>query len=155
MLDQAPPNQPNIATTTTPCELCESEGGLVLHRGAKLRVVAVGGDEGRLYRGFCRVIWHAHVREMTDLSADERAHFMHAVFQVESALRLLLNPDKINLASLGNMTPHLHWHVIPRFRTDAAFPKPIWSHTSGAVIATLPTDDGRWQDAIRAAFTDQ
>ena len=46
---------------------------------------------------------------------------------VEAALRELLHPDKINLASLGNMTPHLHWHVIPRFRDDPHFPNAIWS----------------------------
>lgn len=51
---------------------------------------------------------------------------MHVVFAVESALRDLLHPDKINLASLGNATPHLHWHVIPRFRGDPHFPDPIW-----------------------------
>jgi diadenosine tetraphosphate (Ap4A) HIT family hydrolase len=48
------------------------------------------------------------------------------VFALEAALRELLRPDKINLASLGNMTPHLHWHVIPRFRDDPHFPNPIW-----------------------------
>jgi diadenosine tetraphosphate (Ap4A) HIT family hydrolase len=38
-----------------------------------------------------------------------------------------MNPDKINLASLGNVVPHLHWHVIPRFADDAHFPSPVWA----------------------------
>jgi len=42
-------------------------------------------------------------------------------------LRDTLQPDKINLASLGNQVPHLHWHVIPRFADDAHFPDPIWA----------------------------
>ena len=105
------------------CELCDSEGGTVLWRDDVLRVVRVNDGD---YAAFCRVIWHAHIKEMTDLDEDQRAHLMGTVFAVESAIRTLVKPDKINLASLGNMTPHLHWHVIPRFRNDAHFPQAIW-----------------------------
>ena len=105
------------------CELCEGDGGELLWRDPQCRVVRVN-ESG--YPGFCRVVWNAHVREMTDLDAGERARLMHVVFAVESALRQLLHPHKINLASLGNATPHLHWHVIPRFRGDPHFPNPIW-----------------------------
>ena len=105
------------------CELCGGDGGDLLWRDRQCRVVRVN-ESG--YPGFCRVVWNTHVREMTDLDAGERARLMHVVFQVESALRQLLHPDKINLASLGNTTPHLHWHVIPRFRDDPHFPNPIW-----------------------------
>jgi diadenosine tetraphosphate (Ap4A) HIT family hydrolase len=52
---------------------------------------------------------------------------MAIVFAVEQVLRELLQPEKINLASLGNQVPHLHWHVIPRFSDDAHFPDPIWA----------------------------
>jgi diadenosine tetraphosphate (Ap4A) HIT family hydrolase len=41
-------------------------------------------------------------------------------------LRDALAPTKINLAALGNMVPHLHWHVIARFDWDSHFPQPIW-----------------------------
>lgn len=57
----------------------------------------------------------------------QRQHFMAVVVGVEEVLRDTLQPDKINLASLGNQVPHLHWHVIPRFTDDAHFPDPIWS----------------------------
>ena len=106
------------------CELCDGAGGEELYRNAQLRVVLV--DDAQ-YPGFCRVIWNAHVKEMTDLPPQSRSAMMQMVMKVESALRETLNPDKINLASLGNMTPHLHWHVIPRFRDDAHFPSPVWA----------------------------
>jgi diadenosine tetraphosphate (Ap4A) HIT family hydrolase len=109
------------------CELCEQVGGELLWRNAHLRVVIVADPD---YPGFCRVIWSDHVKEMTDLSPSERNHFMDIVFAVESGLRSMLQPDKINLASLGNQTPHLHWHVIPRWSTDRHFPKPIWAQAS-------------------------
>jgi diadenosine tetraphosphate (Ap4A) HIT family hydrolase len=64
---------------------------------------------------------------MTDLSPAARTRFMNAVFATETALRETLHPDKINLASLGNLTPHLHWHVIPRYSGDRHFPLSIWA----------------------------
>lgn len=105
------------------CDLCTSVGGQLLWHDEQCRVVLV--DEPG-YAGFCRVVWKAHVAEMTDLDATDRAHCIQVVLAVESVLRELLAPDKINLASLGNFTPHLHWHVIPRYRDDAHFPQAIW-----------------------------
>lgn len=63
---------------------------------------------------------------MSDLPPPDRARMMKVVFAVETALREALNPDKINLASLGNKTPHIHWHVIPRFEHDKHFPNSHW-----------------------------
>jgi diadenosine tetraphosphate (Ap4A) HIT family hydrolase len=106
------------------CELCSRTGGELLWRDERCRVIHVG-EPG--YPGFCRVIWETHVKEMTDLSDVDRLHLMEVVFAVESVLRELLQPRKINIASLGNLVPHLHWHVIPRFSDDPHFPQPIWS----------------------------
>ena len=105
------------------CELCLQDGGRVLWRDAALRVVLVGERD---YPGFVRVVWNAHVREMSDLDVEDRARLMRAVWSAETALRRVLSPHKINLASLGNATPHLHWHVIARFADDAHYPQPIW-----------------------------
>lgn len=106
------------------CELCAMDGGSVIHRDQALRVVLVDDAD---YPGFCRVIWNAHVREMTDLPAPQRARLMAAVWQVEAAMRAVMGPDKVNLACLGNLTPHLHWHVIPRYADDRHFPDPVWA----------------------------
>ena len=78
------------------------------------------------YPGFCRVILNMHITEMTDLPPEQRHTLMQAVWAVEASIRAVLAPDKINLASLGNIVPHLHWHVIPRRRNDRHFPAPIW-----------------------------
>jgi diadenosine tetraphosphate (Ap4A) HIT family hydrolase len=107
----------------TRCLFCDGEGGELLWRDGRCRVVLTSEP----FPGFCRVIWNEHVREMTDLSVPDRAHLMDVVYAVESALRARLTPMKINLASLGNQTPHLHWHVIPRFADDSHFPNPVWA----------------------------
>ncbi len=106
------------------CELCESPGGEVLHQAAQFRVVLV---DDALYPGFCRVIWHDHVKEVTDLTELDRMLLMDVLWQVEHVVREVMQPEKINLASFGNVVPHLHWHVIPRYTDDAHFPAPVWA----------------------------
>jgi diadenosine tetraphosphate (Ap4A) HIT family hydrolase len=113
------------------CPLCLDSGGEMVWHDALCRVVRVADAD---YPGLCRVIWASHVAEMTDLPGADRRHLMAVVFAVEAALRSLHRPDKMNLASLGNSVPHLHWHVIPRFRDDRHFPEPIW----GASQRTQP-----------------
>ena len=107
----------------TGCVYCDGEGGQRLWRDERCRVVLT--DEP--FPGFSRVIWNTHVREMTDLDPTDRLHFVGVAFAVESGLRTLLAPTKMNLASLGNVVPHLHWHVIPRFSDDTHFPAPVWA----------------------------
>jgi diadenosine tetraphosphate (Ap4A) HIT family hydrolase len=73
---------------------------------------------------------------MTDLSYGEREHLMSLVFVVEEAVRQVMHPDKINVAALGNMVPHIHWHVIPRYKDDAFFPGSVWSPRTQETSAT-------------------
>lgn len=110
--------------TQATCELCAGDGGEVLWRHPSYRVVLV--DEPA-FPGFCRVIWQDHVKEMTDLAPADRTLVANAVWAVEAALIEVLQPSKVNLATLGNMTPHVHWHVIPRFEDDTHFPSPVWA----------------------------
>ena len=105
------------------CELCEAEGGRLVLSNEFLRVVLVDDPD---FPGFARVIWNDHVREMSDLAVEDQQRLMQTVFAVERAQRAVLAPEKINLASLGNVVPHLHWHVIPRFADDSHFPQPVW-----------------------------
>jgi diadenosine tetraphosphate (Ap4A) HIT family hydrolase len=96
--------------------------------------------EERDYPGFVRVILNRHVREMSDLAPADRDRLMRVVFEAEAALRTLLRPDKVNLASLGNVVPHLHWHVIPRFRDDPTFPAAVWAAPVRAAPARRACD---------------
>ena len=100
------------------------------------------------FPAYYRVIWNAHVAEFTDLAPDERAECMEVVACVERVLREQLQPTKINLASLGNMVPHLHWHVIARFDWDSRFPGPIWAPARRASSRRpRPGSRCRWRDS--------
>lgn len=120
------------------CELCETVGGILLWENDFLRIVRVEMPE---YVGFCRVILQRHVSEMTDLSLEERHRMMQAVYAVEIALRNLYKPTKINLASLGNVVPHLHWHIISRFSDDPHFPQPIWAEKVRETVQRCSVSD--------------
>jgi len=114
------------------CELCDAAGGETLWRDDFCRVVLVADPD---YPGFCRVILNRHVSEMTDLESGARERLMRVVFATEAAVRRVMQPDKINLASLGNMVPHLHWHVIPRYAHDRHFPNSVWGEPLRASAA--------------------
>jgi diadenosine tetraphosphate (Ap4A) HIT family hydrolase len=116
------------------CVFCREEGGVVLWQDDAMRVVLADEHD---FPGFCRVIWNAHVAEFSDLPATARDRLMRVVYAVERAQRALLQPVKVNLASLGNQVPHLHWHVIPRFSNDAHFPLPVWAPRQRAVSEAL------------------
>ncbi|MGI4857249.1 MAG: HIT family protein [Janthinobacterium lividum] len=121
-------------THASACPLCTTDDGQLIWRDAALRVVQVDDAD---YPGFCRVIWQDHQPEMTDLDAAAQHHLLDVVLVVEQVLRDVMQCDKINLASLGNQVPHLHWHVIPRFTDDAHFPKPVWADAQRTVPEAL------------------
>ena len=111
------------------CDLCkanlQSQSGPqeILWQDDFCRVVLLNDVD---YPAYCRIELLAHIKEMSDLDGLNQHRLMKIVFAVEAAMREVVNPDKINLASLGNKTPHLHWHVIPRFKDDKHFPNSHW-----------------------------
>ena len=120
------------------CPLCKTDGEDILFSNALYRIVAVNDPS---WPGFCRVILNRHAAEMTDLPIEDRSALMKAVCVVESALRDLMQPTKINLASLGNVVPHVHWHIIPRWADDTHFPDPIWAPAKRPASKIRPAPD--------------
>ena len=107
------------------CAICNGNDndGEIIWNDNILRVVLLDHPD---YKGYCRVELIAHQKEMTDLDEALQFNIMRCVLKVETVLRKIFNPEKINLASLGNKTPHIHWHIIPRFKEDAHFPNSHW-----------------------------
>ncbi len=136
-------------TSSDDCELCRDTGGTLLWQNDLCRVVAV---EEADYPGFCRVIVNRHAKEMTDLTPAECTALLAVALGVERAVRDTMQPDKMNLASLGNMTPHVHWHVIPRFADDRHFPGPVWAPAKREpkASATRQADAARLGAALNA-----
>jgi diadenosine tetraphosphate (Ap4A) HIT family hydrolase len=72
--------------------------------------------------GYIRLVTNSHIKEFSDLSDDEAIQITLAIKKIEKILLKHTKADKINIASLGNMVPHLHIHIIPRFKNDPWWP---------------------------------
>lgn len=134
------------------CALCQPCPHTILWQDDFCRVVLLNDAA---YPAYCRVELLAHIKEMTDLIPEQRARIMKTVFAVELALREIFNPDKINLASLGNKTPHIHWHVIPRYENDRHFPNSHWGEAmrDGTATALDPNTTEQLAQKINAHIT--
>lgn len=105
------------------CYFCQNSGGEVLFANSLLRIVLVSDKD---YPGYLRIIANQHLKELTDLNDSDNLQLYQAVLKCEKIIRKIFKADKVNLASFGNITPHVHWHIIPRFYNDKHFPNPIW-----------------------------
>jgi len=113
------------------CPLCDGAGGALVFQGSAFRLIRA--DEAG-FPAFYRLVWNEHVAEFSDLSRSQRAVCAEGLATVELALRSVLAPTKVNLAALGNLVPHLHWHLIARFADDSHFPSPVWAAPQRAAL---------------------
>ncbi len=101
------------------CPLCGPQAQTEVVRTDKFRVIRVDDPD---FPGYFRLIWNEHVKENSDLSEEDRLILWRALCEIERIMNEELSPDKINLAEFGTMVPHLHWHLIARYRDDASYP---------------------------------
>lgn len=106
------------------CPLCRQPQPGEIWRNKNFYVIDAGGDG---LPGYIRLVCCGHVKEMTGLSQKVRLEMLELLTVIERIMIAVMAPDKVNLASLGNMVPHLHWHIIARWADDAYFPDSIWS----------------------------
>ena len=93
-------------------------------------------NRDQYFPGYTFVFTKNHVTELFHLDRDVRASVMDEVTSVAAALYNLFEPAKMNYELLGNMVPHMHWHLVPRFTGDPLWPRPIWSEPHEPVILT-------------------
>ena len=133
----------------TSCSLCTPDSVTTLWSNDHFRLVKVVDPE---LPGFVRLISQPHIAEMSDLSAAAQSEMFRLLVAIESAMRVNLSPDKVNVASLGNQVPHLHWHIIPRWKDDLYFPDSIWSAPKRSAAAPAVTATQRERLARAEVF---
>lgn len=135
------------------CVLCHEHTGLPVWNDADWRVIRA---EDADFPAFYRVIARHHVAEFSALLAPERQRCMDLVCAIERVLIEQLQPTKINLAALGNMVPHLHWHVIARFDWDSHYPQAVWGgrqrELAGTATDRLAVAPAELDRLVRAAL---
>lgn len=87
--------------------------------------ILVLGDY-QFYRGSLCLILKDHVTELTHLSSGIYAEFLGEMVACARAMETICKPLKINYELLGNVCPHIHWHLFPRYKDDTQHRDPIW-----------------------------
>jgi diadenosine tetraphosphate (Ap4A) HIT family hydrolase len=132
--------------------MCDKYGaaGGPLHI-AELEASRIFLNEDQFFPGYVLLVLRRHVTELYDLSVAERATLMEEVSRVAQALARVFRPVKMNYELLGNLVPHIHWHLVPRLATDPGLRGPIW--TVEHQPAPLPPAAARERiEAIRRAL---
>ena len=108
--------------------------------------------------GLHRVIWKHHVKELSALEKPELDELIKNSIKLEKYLLEKFKPDKVNIASFGNQTPHLHVHVIPRWKTDPWWPDTTWSPMKEVIWKTFSVENkevkigiGSWSNFFEMA----
>jgi diadenosine tetraphosphate (Ap4A) HIT family hydrolase len=130
------------------CPMCasgrpeEDAYGILVYRSDTADGYLHKNDVGQ--RGYCIVIWRGrHVAEPTQLSNTEAGLYWDDVLRVARALEVHYAPAKINLFMLGNLLPHLHTHVVPRYLDDPDPGRPSGFFFEPREEPALPIDDLR------------
>src|SRR6266705_1536206 len=92
---------------------------------SRTSVVKLNPDQ--FFKCYSFVTLMYHVEELYQLTDENRQRFLEEMSRVATALAKTFNPDKMNYELLGNGMPHLHWHLVPRYKTDPMWGRPIWT----------------------------
>ena len=118
------------------CPLCAKWAEEPEFRVAELEWSFVLLNRDQFFPCYCFVVAKDHVTELFHLDPAERTIMVEEISAVAAALAAVFRPDKVNYELLGNMVPHMHWHLVPRFRSDPLWPRPIWSEAHQELILT-------------------
>lgn len=121
------PAPPHIPKPAADCPMCSSVTGRVVWHCAAWRVVHADSSAEASFPAFYRLVSNAHYTEWSDLPEPLQHEGMTLLTRIEQVMRKHFAPHKVNLASLGNVVPHLHWHIIARYEWDTHFPAPVWA----------------------------
>lgn len=130
------------------CSRWESDADL---RIAELEHSYVILNRDQFFPGYTLLFSKAHVTELFHLDRRVRGELMEEISRVAEALFATFRPDKINYELLGNMVPHMHWHLVPRFASEPLWPRPIWSEPHDDVLLA-PEGYHRTIERIRGAL---
>lgn len=89
------------------------------------------------------------VKEFSDCTPDEKQAIFNALDIIEKQMLLYFKPEKINIASFGNLLPQVHWHIMARFKTDSHYPQPMWGQTQRKTKLDLPDFEVFYQQLVK------
>jgi len=109
-------------------------------------------NRDQFFPGYTLLFTKQHVTELFHLDRAVRVGLIEEVSRVAKALFTLFQPAKINYELLGNMVPHIHWHLVPRFASEPLWPRPIWSEAHSELLLA-PEEYRQRIESIRRELT--
>lgn len=121
------------------CKICEKVWPSSDHFIGDLGLTKAYLFEDQFFAGWMVLILQDHRTELFQLTREERTKLIEEVSRVGEAMTKIFDVRKINSELLGNQVPHIHWHVIPRLKTDPHPLQPVWcvAHEPVRLTATL------------------
>ncbi|HZO83077.1 MAG TPA: HIT family protein [Candidatus Binataceae bacterium] len=104
--------------------------------------------DAQFYRGYCVVLAKRHVNEIHLMEPAQARALFDEILAVGNAIYSVTRPLKLNYECLGNLEPHVHWHVFPRYQSDALRAAPVWVRPESERKVVL--DDADRRELIRA-----
>jgi diadenosine tetraphosphate (Ap4A) HIT family hydrolase len=125
----------------TPCPLClpRPDDAPQWIKVSKLSVSTLYLDRNQTYRGHCQLVYDtSHVVGLENLPTAEYNLLMSDLHRAATAISSACQPNLMNYVSLGNVVPHLHWHLVPRYESDPRWGRPIYtSDPSDMPVTTI------------------
>jgi diadenosine tetraphosphate (Ap4A) HIT family hydrolase len=135
------------AAAARPCGICalieRCRAGDFADFVAELQHSFVILGDAQFYRGYCVVLAKRHADEIHLMPPDEARALFDETIAVGRAIALATWPLKLNYECLGNLEPHVHWHVFPRFEADAMCAAPVWMRPDAERKVALEDSDRR------------
>jgi diadenosine tetraphosphate (Ap4A) HIT family hydrolase len=130
------------------CSICRR---LALWRGGRNahfvhefeQSILVVGDH-QFHRGYCLLLLKRHVRELHELEPDAYLALSRELRAAARAVAETFRPRKMNYACYGNLDPHVHWHLFPRYESDPDHLQHPWLHAPE--FKDHPTDEETARD---------
>ena len=134
-----------------PCPLCLPRPDDCEHwlKVAKLSVSTLYLDRNQTYRGHCQLIYdEAHVEGLENLPSAGFASLADDLHRAAGAISRACLPDRMNYVSLGNVVAHVHWHLVPRYKSDPRWGSPIYMSDPVQMPVTR-LQAGQYLDLVR------
>jgi len=139
--------------STAPCPMCDRWKVDADLRIAEFEHSYLTLNRDQFFPGYCLLHTRQHQTELFHLERLVRQELMEEVSQVAAALSACFQPDKLNYELLGNMVPHIHWHLVPRFSSEPLWPRPIWAEPHQELLLA-PEEYRHRCDTIRLTLQD-
>ena len=86
-----------------------------------------------------KIFTNEKYKELSDCPNEIKLEIFRLLDIIEKEMIKYYHPEKINIASFGNYVPHVHFHIMARFKEDSYFPEPMWGKQQREANLNLPS----------------